>query len=530
MIAATPTTDADLPQGVAIISLASLARPGAAICAISAAIAFIIFLTTDALHYADSKPYLLYSAAISHFTADPQAWYRTAGYPLLITATLYPWSGSVIGILAVQAILAALIPWVIYKTLLYVSKPLAIWGALLSVITLLPYQFQNLLYPDQVEVFLGILLYYLVVRYHFAKTIPNMALMFLVYSYDAFFRPPSLLLYLVLLGAVLWCDRETRRRCVKPFALMSIGVATLFVGAASLDGYLYKQINQYRPSFVGRNLFHNPFVNSMGVDGAFENGRYTKILRAKFVDYFRNAPPGIIHTLRPELGDKFSQYQSDPEQMVDALMAERSVDTFWALFKISDSFGKDQSDPLFIKVALEQYWLHPIILWNVVTRSLPYYVGLRPPNGQPTFFPFTFESDPDEFSYGPGMSAYTERIIGQQAVAAVRSAFVGYSETIFAALYRVLLLAGALLTGLGVLIAFYLICRGRSPPELPVFFIVLAVYLLYVGPMIILVGPLFRYVCASALLLLMSGLISLRMLLVDLLLFPVSFTRQRLVE
>jgi hypothetical protein len=396
----------------------------------------------------------------------------------LITATLYPWSRSLIGLLAVQAILAALIPWLIYKTLLYASKPLAICGALLSVVTLLPYQFQNLLYPDQVEVFLGILLCYVVVRYYFAKTTTNMLWMFLVYAYDAFFRPTSLLLYLVLLAVVPWRDRERRRDCLKPFALMSIGAAGLFVGAAALDAHLYDGIHHYRPSLVGRTAFYNPFVNSMGVEGAFEDGQYTKILRAKFAD---------------------------------ELMRERTVDTFWKLLRASNTLGEDQGDPLFMKVALEQYWLHPVIAWNVVTRGLPYYVGLRPPDGQPTFFPFTFESDPDEFPYGPGMAAYIERIVGQQAMAAVRAAFAGYSKTIFATLYRILLPTGTLLTGLGVLVALYLICRGRSPPELPVFLIVLSVYLLYVGPMVILVGPLFRYVCASALFLLMSGLISLRM-------------------
>jgi hypothetical protein len=44
--------------------------------------------------------------------------------------------------------------------------------------------------------------------------------------------------------------------------------------------------------------------------------------------------------------------------------------------------------------------------------------------------------------------------------------------------------------------------------------------------MIILVGPLFRYECASALLLLMAGLVALRMLLVGLPLFPVSVIRK----
>ena len=55
---------------------------------------------------------------MSHFTVDTDAWFRTAGYPLLITATLYPWTFSMIGVLAVQALFAALIPWLIYRILL----------------------------------------------------------------------------------------------------------------------------------------------------------------------------------------------------------------------------------------------------------------------------------------------------------------------------------------------------------------------------------------------------------------------------
>jgi hypothetical protein len=103
-------------------------------------------------------------------------------------------------------------------------------------------------------------------------------------------------------------------------------------------------------------------------------------------------------------------------------MSDRTVYTFWALFNTSDYFGQDQGDSLFMKVALEQYWLHPIILWNVITRGLAYYVGLRQHTGPPSFFPFTFESGPDDFPYGSpaGMTTYTERILGQKSVGCSR--------------------------------------------------------------------------------------------------------------
>ena len=191
MDSAKPSAACDVTQSVATISTSSFDTPGATILATSAAVAFLIFLTTGPVHFSDSSTYFAYSIAMSHFTVDTDAWFRTAGYPLLITATLYPWTFSMIGVLAVQALLAALIPWLIYRILLYArSTPFAVFGALLSNLTLLRYQFQNLLYSDQAEMFLGILFCYLLIRFQFSPNTKNMIWMFLAYAYVSFFRPP----------------------------------------------------------------------------------------------------------------------------------------------------------------------------------------------------------------------------------------------------------------------------------------------------------------------------------------------------
>jgi hypothetical protein len=85
---ALPRADRNVAQNVAAPMRARFATPGTLILAISAVAAISIFLTTDAMYFSDSNSYLIYSFAISHFSVEPGVFYRQAGYPLLITATL----------------------------------------------------------------------------------------------------------------------------------------------------------------------------------------------------------------------------------------------------------------------------------------------------------------------------------------------------------------------------------------------------------------------------------------------------------
>jgi hypothetical protein len=361
--------------------------------------------------------------------------------------------------------------------------------------------------------------------------------MFLVYVCLSLLRPTFLPLYAFLplvVGAAAWIGRKERGYSyyLKPLAILSIGIGCLNVSVSALDAYLYFRIHRERPSMNGRQIFFNSFVNSVGVEGAFEEGTYTKILRSKLVDFFRNAPSGLrdIPDLRPRIADRFIQYQSDPDRMVDALMSERTTDTYYVLIYVSQRyFGSQEGDPLFMHVALEQYRLHPIIFWNVIKEGLAGYSGLRPCKAPASGFQaeyecsFFYPAEPaDQYigypHFGPhtGMNAYTTRLLEQKSLTEVEAPFVAYATTIWPYIYRAMLPLGVLLTGGGLLFILYrVLFRGElrtMPRELPVLLAVVGVYLMYVGPMIILVGPLFRYVSASVLFLLMSGLISLRML------------------
>ena len=103
----------------------------------------------------------------------------------------------------------------------------------------------------------------------------------------------------------------------------------------------------------------------------------------------------IYSSLRPELGApcclaRFDQTKLSPEQIAKNLFRYPDANTFAALVRISNIiFGEEayvgvKSDDLFMKMALEQYWLHPDLLWSVISAQLPkFFVGYscvkRPP-------------------------------------------------------------------------------------------------------------------------------------------------------
>jgi hypothetical protein len=507
------------------------------ILAISSVIAVAIFLLSNPVSFGtDSNTYLLYAFAISQFTVNPGVHMRQAGYPWLIVATLYPWTLSLLGVLAIQAACAAAIPLLIYKILRFISAPLALCGALFSIATLLPYNFQTFLFPDHMQVFFSILFCYFVVRFVFESSVGNMAGIFITYICISFFRPPFLLFYLLIafvVGIAVWKNRKNWSYYMKPFFLLTILAVGAHASASALDSYLYAQRHQERGRMHGKLLFLNPFINSVGVDGAFQDGRKTAILRQKLVEFFRNAPPEMkdIRKLRPQIADRFMPYQSDPEKMAEAVLNSRDNDTWWILYAFADGYLGKEGDPLFMRVALEQYRLHPKILWNVISNGFAYYLGIRACEGPPAalpgefkcwFYPSIVPSDQSEYGFphhGPftGMRAHTLRLVDPAVLNKLIAPFTYYANEIWPSIYRATLPLGSFLTVVALLFVSYRVFSGRGLQELRsdlmVLFCVLSVYFLYSGPMVILTDPEYRYVSAGALFLVMSGMISLRILI-----------------
>jgi len=523
-----------------MISALSLKPAEKLILAVSAVIALAIFLVTDPIVFStDSNAYLRFADAISKFTVDPSVYARRAGYPLLLVATLYPWTLSVIPLLVVQTICAALTPLLIYKTLRFVSPGVALCGAWLSIATLLPYNFQTYLFPDPFQVFLSLLFCYCVVRYIFEKTTKTMIAMFLAYLALSFFRSPFLLFYLIIAAVVLlvaWQDRKNLTAYLKPFVALTLLVGGAHVFANVLDTYLYKQVGAERKTLAGKMIFLNAFTRSTGVEGAFTDGKYTTILHEKLVSFFRDAPAELRDPKTiggPIFAHDFDAYKSDPEKMATAILNTRDNIIWGVLFNISENwFGSREGDQLFKQVALEQYWHHPKILLNVFTTGLTYYLGIRacepPPNYpydgdyqcifQPAFYPAVYENlgNPQN-GIITGMRPHIFKLVDPVILQKLIAPFTSFALKIWPSIYRAVLPIASFLIMLALLYAAY---RALSRTgiqnlrrDLIVLFTVLAVFFLYSVPMFMLGDPQYRYVSAGVLFLIMSGTIAMRILI-----------------
>lgn len=517
------------------------------ILAVSGLIALAIFLVTDPVVFGwDSNWYLRYADAISKHTVDPGTYSRRPGYPLLLVATLYPWTLSVIPVLAVQAVCAALTPLLIYKTLRFVSSLLALCGAWLSIGTLLPYSFQTYLFPDPIQVFLSILFCYFVVSYIFERTTTTMIGMFLAYLALSFFRPPFLLFYLIIAAVVAiaaWQDRKNLAAYLNPFVALSLLVGGILVFATALEVFVYEHVGAERRHLEGRMIFLNAFTGSVGVEGAFTDGKHTAVLREKLVSFFREAPVELrdMRTLGLDsrIAHSFDAYKSDPEKMAAAILNLRTNYMWGVLFNISDNwFGRDR-DRLFMQVALEQYRLHPKILLNVISTGFAYYLGIRacgpPPDHSfeeyacrfyPAYYPIVYETfKGDTHGIITGMRPHTFQLVDPIILNKVIAPFSSFANEIWPSIYRAVLPIASFLTGIALLFAGY---RAFSRTgiqdirsDLAVLFAVLSVFLFYSVPIFMLTDPQFRYVSAGALFLVMSGTIALRILIIGF--FPVKY-------
>lgn len=214
---------------------------------ISCVIALVGFLFCEPVAPSDANTYLNYSIQISLFQVSPANFFRTCGYPLLLTASLYPWTQSVVGILAIQALFGAAIPWYVFRTFELVSHKFSVFAGIASALVLLPYNFQNLIYPDKSQLFFMVLFNFQLVRFVSRPSRRGMAFSFLSYACLSLLRPTFIALYpLLLLSTVatvlLNRTRKSWIRYLKPFAVFSLSIIALYSAIAILDQHLYASI------------------------------------------------------------------------------------------------------------------------------------------------------------------------------------------------------------------------------------------------------------------------------------------------
>ena len=131
-------------------------KAGAAILAASAVVSAWFAAYGGFVFFGDSPMFFVYANQLFHYLHPGNNWY-TIGYPLLILLTGFPVTGSLVPLLVVQAIFAALTPWLAFKTFAMFDRKAGIIAGIVCLASLTPFFFQNTFFHDGACLFFGFL-------------------------------------------------------------------------------------------------------------------------------------------------------------------------------------------------------------------------------------------------------------------------------------------------------------------------------------------------------------------------------------
>ena len=154
----------------------------------------------------------LVSLVQGHLKVVPQAADRSVGYPLLLSLSGFFQNGSLIGITIIQALMAILIPVLVYLTMLPVSISGAYYTAIASIISLGPFLFVKWLHHDQTYIFCSILTLWTFSRFVNTKRARELFWLTLAIIATTFARPAGGLLFPVLVVVAYFIVRGPIRQ------------------------------------------------------------------------------------------------------------------------------------------------------------------------------------------------------------------------------------------------------------------------------------------------------------------------------
>lgn len=354
------------------------------VCALSGTGAGLFLHHGAVVWFGDAHTYVNYAAHLLRNQIDPNLYWRTAGYPIVLIVTGVLATGSLAGLLALQALSAAFIPVGTYMILERVNATVALLIAILVAASTVGYAWMTTIYPDQLYMAALVVVALLQTKWLLRPAHPA-----ILYGLTGtclglvLMRPVG---YAVALLCLLLT--AMRRKALAHILICS----TIFVGVIAAVGAHRTWRAGDLPGMLGRQLFFNIYMQSGGLD---TNGPFAGMLRLRLLTFFRDeASRYDLRTFGPQFTeeayrDLFGRYAGRPEQQVDAIFTRPNRTYYWVMFAMSDIALGKTSDQLFLWTSLEFMWRHPatfiaIALDNykrlVVGPALdaPYIAGFSP--------------------------------------------------------------------------------------------------------------------------------------------------------
>jgi hypothetical protein len=337
---------------------------GAGVLLASGAVALWFAIFGGFVFFEDADSFFNYAASLLEFRFDP--YFRTIGYPLLIVLSGFPWTGSIVPLLALQSTFAALTPWLAIRTFASFDRTAAVVAGVLCLASLTPFFFQNVFYHDGACLFFG----FLAISFA-ADWFARQKLLYLYLSLGsaafAYLIQPAVMGFIVgCAGAFLIFALPRGRQ------LMQVGTAFAVVAAIMVAVFVFhdwslRQSGSQVHSLLGRQLFLNAYLRS-GPNGGFDaTGSAARALRQKLIDYFGGSASGATKDIivanfgEQDYQTLFAPYEGQPTRLVEQMFAQPNSIYFNTLFILADE-PNGVGDELYLDASLEYLFEHPVIV------------------------------------------------------------------------------------------------------------------------------------------------------------------------
>lgn len=313
---------------------------------------------------------------------------RTIGYPLVLLLAGVPFTGSLIGVVILQAAMAIAMPLLAYKTLEPFGRRVALITTLVLIASLEPFNYSKAMLTEQTFKFLLLLLIYLASRAYRRPSLPLLAGITGVNILLTLVRPQASLVAVLVFGMLAIAHPRRIFLMAGHYLAVIAGVGFCSLGAAlyiasstpfDLPENLQKTETTFRGKLATLLLYHLYVSQSGGTAVLAEKGTERAALRSVLQAYASQYPQEWT-PLAPN--HYFGAFAGNPSGWVDAVfhnpnpyyfdMIKVAVST---LGKSKDPELKSAADHLIRRVVLETYRSEP----QLICRSLRVMSSDRPP-------------------------------------------------------------------------------------------------------------------------------------------------------
>jgi hypothetical protein len=353
-----------------------------------------------------------FNAIIGHDQDATAIARRTIGYPLVLLLAGVPFTGSLIGVIILQAAMAIAMLLLAYKTLEPFGRRVAFITTLVLIASLEPFTYSKAMLTEQTFKFLLLLLIYLTSRAYGRPSQPLLAGIAGVNVLLTLVRPQASLVA-ILVFAMLAIAHPRRFLSMAGYSLVvitsvgfcSLGAALYIASYAPLE--LPENLQRTETTFRGQLatllLYHLYVSRSGGTAVLAEKGTERAALRSVMQAYASQYPQEWT-TLPPN--HYFGVFAGNPSGWVDAVfhspnpyyfnMIKVAVST---LGKSKDPEQKSAADHLIRRVLVEAYRGEPQLILSFVRR---YVLGSATSSGAQISWSQYYTAGRSQFSAANG--------------------------------------------------------------------------------------------------------------------------------